>query len=274
MLAEIKLFQLSENQDDFQGIDMAIIKCLNCGTIGKSEQGLCDNCSAPLKKAPLPNTSPVLLLNEELSGQTSVKQESTTPPEPQAPLTITDPPGMDKRNAIAVIVGMILSILALGWFFSPADKAATTSPEPYFDAFESYRERIRNNFDCIESKTTPGSEAFGMGRLYGCVGGNARTVKMFVNEDPNNPGKIANIKLMWNEWTKDNGYGLTADKDKAKVWARKAAHMFAPAQSDEIVNTFMGKQSKSIQDAGSYRLTYRHQKGPAIDKHLLVIVPM
>lgn len=108
------------------------------------------------------------------------------------------------------------------------------------------------------------------GALYGCVQGRAETAKFFVNEIGGRPGVVENVKVMWNEWTRNNGYGLAADRAEASQMAAVAADLYVPRLKARILEAFMGRRNTSFTD-GPFRVEYRYSDGPAIGEHLLTI---
>ena len=127
--------------------------------------------------------------------------------------------------------------------------------------------KVTNLVSCKYKKITPASD--GWGALYSCIGGRAETVKLFINEEAGT-GRVKNIKFMWNEWTKDAGYGKKADSGTAKEWVSKLAKTYARNKQDEVVSAFYSKANKAIID-GKYVLKYSYHVGPAIDERMIII---
>lgn len=136
-----------------------------------------------------------------------------------------------------------------------------------FDSFSSESEKSAQELRCHNSKTTPAS--YGMGALYGCIQGEAQTVKWFINEIPNT-NRVENVKLMWNDWFKDRGHGVHADKKEAQNALKILIRMYAPDKSKELNMAFKGSQDKTIR-AANYILKYTYSRGPAIDERLIEI---
>ena len=76
-------------------------------------------------------------------------------------------------------------------------------------SFQQEAERATKILECPKAKITPASS--GLGAIYGCIVGSSETVKFFINEGED-AGKVKNVKLMWNDWFVDMGYGKHADK--------------------------------------------------------------
>ena len=110
------------------------------------------------------------------------------------------------------------------------------------------------------------------GRLYRCVEGRSKTVKLFINEGDRSNRKVKNIKLMWNDWAKDMGAGdpIHADKALAQKWVKKIANRYAPKEAREVLVTFFGLKSRFIV-SDRYVIQYRFTPGPAINERLLII---
>ncbi|EHA17006.1 hypothetical protein HAL1_03227 [Halomonas sp. HAL1] len=108
-----------------------------------------------------------------------------------------------------------------------------------------------------------------MGALYGCIQGKAETVKWFINEIPDT-GRVENIKLMWNDWFKNIGYGLHADKREAEKALEALIQMYAPQKASEVQQTFWANSNKTIESDG-FVLKYTYSRGPSIDERLIVV---
>lgn len=137
-----------------------------------------------------------------------------------------------------------------------------------FDSFSNESSKITKLLKCEKPKTSPAVDS-GWGALYSCIGGNAETVKFFINEEAGT-GKVKNIKFMWNDWTKDKGYGKHTDSKTAKKWIKILAATYAPKKQKEIISTFFSKADKEIND-GNYSLKYSYHVGPAIDERIIII---
>lgn len=139
------------------------------------------------------------------------------------------------------------------------------------DGFLSFRDEsdlVTRKISCPNPKVIAGSEDWG--KLYSCIGGSGQTVKFYINEELGT-GKVESVKFMWNDWTKDGGDGIHADKAVARAWVSKFASLYAPEHAEEIVETFFGSTDKTIETA-SYVLEYRYDSGPKIDGHVFKVL--
>ncbi|HFD88170.1 MAG TPA: hypothetical protein ENJ35_10925 [Gammaproteobacteria bacterium] len=127
--------------------------------------------------------------------------------------------------------------------------------------------RATKELHCSNPKITPAS--YGMGALYGCIQGEAQTVKWFINE-VSNSNRVKNIKLMWNDWFKDIGYGLHADKREAQRALKVLIKLYAPKKGKEVEKAFWGNRDATI-ESGDFLLKYTYTRGPAIDARLIVV---
>ena len=143
--------------------------------------------------------------------------------------------------------------------------AATASPSS-FGPFTTETARLEKAVACSNGKVSTDE---GMPDLWGCIGGSAETVKLFVNESDAD-GQVENVKFMWNDWTKDIGYGLHADEALAEKWASAVAAIYAPEQAAEVVAAFKGKADKTI-SGDKFALAYTYHQGPAIGERMIVI---
>jgi hypothetical protein len=110
----------------------------------------------------------------------------------------------------------------------------------------------------------------GMPDFWGCMTGPAQTVKVSVNESEIHKGQTESIHMMWNDWTKDIGFGLHADQSLALKWTTAVVRIYAPNQVGAVVAAFKGKANQKFVTP-DYLLTYTYEQGPGIGTHLVVI---
>lgn len=149
----------------------------------------------------------------------------------------------------------------IGLTFSQSASSAS------LQSFSTENDRITKAVNCQHAKLTPAS--YGMGALYGCLHGRAETVKLFVNEQAGT-GKVKNIKFMWNDWYKDVGDGIHADKREAQKSLKALLKLYIPNKSGEIEKYFWANKNKTtVVDGLVFEYTY--SRGTAIDERLIVI---
>ena len=166
-----------------------------------------------------------------------------------------------KFSFVAAVVFAMVSIPALVI-------AQPAQPQPNgFVAFQAETERVEAATACPTPKVTPAMMSWGP--LWSCVLGSAQTAKFFINGQAGQPG-TQDVKVMWNEYTKNIGEGLAADRSEAQRLVSVAADLYAPSKKARIVEAFMGRRNTVITD-GPYRLEYRYSAGPAAGEHLLTI---
>jgi hypothetical protein len=134
-----------------------------------------------------------------------------------------------------------------------------------FDLFDGEAAAVSDLIRCPNPKIT---SDVGLPDLWSCVFPGADVVKVFINEDGN--GSVENVKVMWNDWTRDTGYGVHADKEMAEAWVTAIATRFAPEAVDRVLDAFRGNADASIAGDG-HILVYTYSKGPAIDERLITI---
>lgn len=135
-----------------------------------------------------------------------------------------------------------------------------------FSDFQTEGQQLAELIKCPNAKV---SSTEGLPNLWGCIWPTAEVVKIFINAKEDNVG-VENIKVMWNDWTKDTGYGVHTDKDKAEAWVKTVAEKYAPEQTSEVLSAFRENEKKIIENK-NYVLTYTYEVGPAIDERLIVI---
>jgi hypothetical protein len=137
-----------------------------------------------------------------------------------------------------------------------------------FRSFKTEVERVTTALNCPRPKLTPGYSMFGA--LYGCVIGRAQTVKVFINEQRGS-GEVANVKLMWNDWYKDAGYGLHADRAEARRVAGVIIGLYGSKIKDQLMTALFSNENVTLK-AEPFRFVYTYKRGPKIDERLLVVV--
>lgn len=146
----------------------------------------------------------------------------------------------------------------------------TDSPQSLANALDfetEWRGLERSIGTCASRKVSP--PVLTEARLYWCVNGAEETAKLFINEDAKNPGRVLNIKMMWNEW-KAHMPDAGADQRDASRMARAVMKRYAPALEEDVLYAYWGKEAKSFSENG-YRFDYEWTPGPGIDEHLLTV---
>ena len=116
-------------------------------------------------------------------------------------------------------------------------------------------------------RTTAASGGFGP--LAGCIEGGAQTAKLFVNGAPDS-SEVENVKVMWNDWFKDTGYGLHPDRGEAEWLLESVVNRYFPARLDEVKEAFFSRRVLN-EDHEEFRIAVTHDKGSAIEEHLLTV---
>ena len=136
-------------------------------------------------------------------------------------------------------------------------------------SFQEEADRATKELNCSKAKITPASS--GLGAFYACIGGAAETVKFFINEAADDH-KVKNVKLMWNDWSVDIGYGKHADKKVAEEYVNVFANLYAPKMKKKLTSIFFTNSDMSI-EVGDYQISYTYTRGPKIDERLLTLTP-
>jgi len=135
--------------------------------------------------------------------------------------------------------------------------------------FQAEANRVTKSLNCPRPKITPASP--GYGALYGCIDGAAQTAKFFINESEGT-GKVKNVKLMWNDWFVDTGYGVHADRREARRFVKAFAKLYVPSLEQKLMSIFFSNSSTIIEVKG-YQIAYTYSRGPQIDERLFVLTP-
>ena len=154
--------------------------------------------------------------------------------------------------------------LALVSLFSACTYVHAAPPD-----FNKTVSSVNKSVKCGQAKTTPAS--YGMGDLYSCISGAASTAKIFINEDVGT-GKVKNIKIMWNDWFQDGGYGLHPDHMEAHSFVDAVTNMFIPSASKKLQANFFDKTPTEYQ-ANGFNAVYSYHRGPKIEERLITLTP-
>lgn len=135
--------------------------------------------------------------------------------------------------------------------------------------FQKFASDLNSVLSCKYTKTTPPDELGGT--LYMCIAGKAETAKLFINKDEKT-GKVLNLKIMWNDWFKDAGYGIHPDKAEATGFINLLGERLSPAIKPQMLKAFEGKAPVSF-STDAWDVKYTYNRGPAIDERLFVFTP-
>jgi len=145
--------------------------------------------------------------------------------------------------------------------------ALCSSIEAGFASFKTETSKAENIAIFCKAKITPASSNFGA--LFGAICGKEETAKYFVNEDPKD-GSTLNIKVIWNDWHTDMGYGLHPDRFEAAKLLDLAIQLYASKLKDEIRAAFFENKNQTF-DTDEFILTYTFHHGSRIDERILKI---
>jgi hypothetical protein len=135
--------------------------------------------------------------------------------------------------------------------------------------FQKFASDLNNVLTCKYTKTTPPDELGGT--LYMCIAGKAETAKVFINKDEST-GKVLNLKIMWNDWFKDIGYGIHPDKAEAKGHIEVVSKSLSPSITAQMLKALEGKAPAAF-STDAWNVKYTYNRGPAIDERLFVFTP-
>ncbi len=137
-----------------------------------------------------------------------------------------------------------------------------------FHSFIVESTRATEALNCRSPELTEGNTVFGA--LYGCIQGRAETAKFFINEDADQPDRVSNVKVIWNDWHYDTGYGLHADSVEAAGMIEALASLYAPKLTEHLIDVFNGDVDRIIDGIG-FRFEFTFFHGPSIDERMIVV---
>lgn len=222
---------------------MALIKCGECKQEISSKADKCPKCGAPVKaKGGCGGCLAVLVI--AILAAVSIPQTAKQ-----------DSAGVKKQPSDSAK--------------AQAEPAVQSKNNPrQFESFEVESRRVELSLPEGKSKFSPPME--GLGSLFGNISGTAQTVKWFVNESAQQKGRVKDVKLMWNDWTTEGGFGKHADKEQALKCVILLAEAYAMDLKKEMVAMFFGSKEGSLK-SGRLIFKYTFRKGQGIDEHLITV---
>lgn len=186
---------------------------------------------------------------------------------------------MKVASHIAVAIGAIFLGLAAAETFNSYEKRkaaeqaklASAPPAKYQLNFDKEADRVTAALGCPAPKFT-GPQYTLAGTLYGCIMGGEQTAKFWINEDQRFPGTVANVKVIWNDWKRNLGYGLHSDRPEAEHMVEVMSQLYAPELKQDLLKAFRGSEARSF-ETDRVKIKYEWTPGPGIDEHLLVLTP-
>lgn len=185
-----------------------------------------------------------------------------------------------KRTSLAFLASSLLFLPGCSGSEDSASSSTTqaesetAAPKPTpvqaNTEFQAEIERVSGKIQCDTKKVVPASD--GWGALFSCISGPAETSKFFINEDLAT-GKVKSIKFLWNDWFKDVGYGLHADKAVAAKMLASVLTLYPIQQSAELRSAFSAKKNRNFKSE-SATFEYTFDRGPSIDERMIVITPI
>lgn len=185
-----------------------------------------------------------------------------------------------KRTSLAFLASSLLFLPGCSGSEDSASSSTTqaesetAAPKPTpvqaNTEFQAEIERVSGKIQCDTKKVVPASD--GWGALFSCISGPTETSKFFINEDLAT-GKVKSIKFLWNDWFKDVGYGLHADKAVAAKMLASVLTLYPIQQSAELRSAFSAKKNRNFKSE-SATFEYTFDRGPSIDERMIVITPI
>lgn len=135
-----------------------------------------------------------------------------------------------------------------------------------FLSFSEECDKISGQAKCRKSKFISAAQ------MYYCAQGKTETVNWYIN-GIKGTDRVENIKLMWNDWHKDFGYGIHAEKEEAFESLEILINLYASNKSKEIKDAFCGNKNITIKTK-SFMIKYTFSRGPGIDERLITITDL
>jgi hypothetical protein len=271
------------------------IRCPFCAELIRPEARICRFCQRDL-----PEQETSAEFQTSANHQGDLPSGSREQPMERMPLSQSDVPLLtSKRVVLVAIATFLIALWAINAFNNednaPQSNVSTQNREvgsessaarqvgggldsgtakpgaspsrSGFLSFEQEKNRITQAIQCQSPKITPPS--YGLGDLFGCVSGPAKTVKVFINEAPGTGG-VENVKIMWNDWFRDGGWGVHADQAEARRVTEAILKLYDPAQSKRLITAFFADSNATV-SGSTFKFKYTRQRGPKIDERLIAI---
>jgi len=168
----------------------------------------------------------------------------------------------DPLFELVVLTTAVLATVCVSLFPKPAAGAEDFRP------LREEAQRATDAIRCPAPKITAASAY--TGALYGCIMGPEQTAKFWINEETRKPGVVRNVKVMWNDWFQDIGYGVHADRQEAISMVNTLADLYVPELKTEFLKAFAGNQGKRW-TSDPYAIECRYSRGSAIEERLLIL---
>ncbi len=135
--------------------------------------------------------------------------------------------------------------------------------------FKTETKRATSALKCSHPMIAPAVE--GEGALYSCVAGQNETVKFFINENETKD-HIENIKITWNDETRDTGNGVHTDKKQAQAFVTAFSQLYAPMLQNKLLTAFFSNTSARFSTADNF-IDYTFTRDANIDERVLLLTP-
>ena len=153
-------------------------------------------------------------------------------------------------------------------FPAPEAEAYSTAPESPSQPAENYGhavDKINSALNCIKPKGVSGLGT--AGDLFVCKVGDE--VTLYVNQNLGN-NTVKSIKLIWNDYTRDVGYGVHAGAAAAKNAATKLGDMYGLTEPGQLAVLLSSADSGELKSE-THAFSYTYRQGPSIDERMLMI---
>ena len=144
----------------------------------------------------------------------------------------------------------------------------STTPESPSQPAENYGhavDQINSTLNCIKPKGVSGLGT--AGDLFVCKVG--EEVTLYVNQNLDN-NTVKSIKLIWNDYTRDVGYGVHAGTAAAKNAATKLGRMYGLAEPEQLA-ILMSSEDGAELKSETHAFAYTYRQGPSIDERMILI---
>ena len=150
--------------------------------------------AGPSAEASVPAVAPRVALGPLVDALRAMPSVKVVQQPPVAPETEAQPAPRDRSLSIEAEIAKSPPVRLR--------QPAVTPVSDDFSSFENEASKLTQALDCPDPRVTPAEPDFGA--LYGCIMGPAETAKVWINENPDVPGVVENVKVMWNDWIHRN----------------------------------------------------------------------
>lgn len=133
--------------------------------------------------------------------------------------------------------------------------------------YDINRNKVSTLLTCKKTQETAGE----LIKKYTCIGGDAHTIKVTVEGHKDN-NQLKQIALVWQEYIKDTGKGLHADKITATMMLNNLIGHYHVEDDKALKDCFLGQSEVYLYNQ-QFNFVCHYQQGETSNNHKIIITP-